>query len=127
MFTEQTSMHSSTMQNHSKQAPHSFQLFKKQRLRFNPTFSQQQLSNKDEVLDDDDASCSAEMGLPTNKNDEFSVNFADTMELPAVASEYSCFMTSQQCVNHLLYLLDEMECPDYGFPLIMEWAHICMV
>jgi hypothetical protein len=40
-----------------------------------------------------------------------------------VETDYSCFTTSQQCVTHLMYLLDEMECPDYAFQSIMEWAH----
>jgi hypothetical protein len=39
-----------------------------------------------------------------------------------VESDYSCFTTSQQCVTHLMFLLDEMECPYYGFQSIMEWA-----
>jgi hypothetical protein len=50
--------------------------------------------------------------------------FADTPEAP-VESDYSCFTTSQQCVTSLMYLLDAMECPDYAFKAIMEWARKC--
>ena len=32
---------------------------------------------------------------------------------------------SKQCVTSLMYLLDEMECPDYGFKVIMDWARTC--
>jgi hypothetical protein len=42
-----------------------------------------------------------------------------------VESDYSCFTTSQQCGTSLMYLLDAMECPDYGFKATMEWAHKC--
>jgi hypothetical protein len=34
-------------------------------------------------------------------------------------------MTSQQCITSLMYLLDSMECPDYAFKSIMEWARKC--
>ena len=33
--------------------------------------------------------------------------------------------TDQKCVTSLMYLLDAMECPDYGFKSIMEWARKC--
>ena len=59
-------------------------------------------------------------------SDEFIDNFADTIESPA-ESEYSSFTISQQCVTSLMYLLDAMECPDYGFQAIMEWACQCFV
>jgi hypothetical protein len=45
----------------------------------------------------------------------------DTTESLA-ESDYSCFTTGQKCVTSLMYLLDAMECPDYGFQTIMEWA-----
>jgi hypothetical protein len=120
---------------------YSSQLFKKQWLRFNSTYSQQQHSSKSETenvhnedLEDDDV-CNAEFGTATNINnfvfpdsfgcDESSGNFVDDItELVPAETDYSCFTTrSQQCVTHLLYLLDEMECPDYAFQSIMEWAH----
>jgi hypothetical protein len=50
--------------------------------------------------------------------------FVDITESP-VESDYSCFTTSQQCVTSLMYLLDAMECPDYGVKAIMEWARKC--
>jgi hypothetical protein len=50
--------------------------------------------------------------------------FADTTET-RVESDYSSFTTSQQCVTSLMYLLDAMECPDYAFKKIMEWARTC--
>jgi hypothetical protein len=50
--------------------------------------------------------------------------FADIGESP-LESDYSCFTTSQKCVTFLMYLLDEMECPDYRFQAIMEWPHQC--
>jgi hypothetical protein len=52
-------------------------------------------------------------------------DFADedaTNESP-VESDNSSFTTSQKCVTSLMYLLDAMECPDYGFQTIMDWAH----
>ena len=45
----------------------------------------------------------------------------DTTESLA-ESDYSCFTTGQKCVTSLMYLLDAMECPDYGFRTIMDWA-----
>ena len=50
--------------------------------------------------------------------------FVDDTE-PPVESDYSGFTTSQKCVTSLMYLLDAMECPDYGFKSIMEWARGC--
>jgi hypothetical protein len=40
--------------------------------------------------------------------------FADSTTESPIESDYSCFTTSQQCVASLMYLLDTMECPDYG-------------
>jgi len=37
----------------------------------------------------------------------------------------TCRGTDQKCVTLLMYLLDAMECPDYGFKSIMEWARKC--
>jgi hypothetical protein len=49
----------------------------------------------------------------------------DTTESPVERSDYSCFTTSQQCITSLMYLLDSMECPDYAFKSILEWARKC--
>ena len=50
---------------------------------------------------------------------------ADTQESP-VESDYSCFTTAQKCVTSLMYLLDDMECPDYAFKAIMDRARKCL-
>ena len=126
-------------------------LFKKQRLRLNPTYTQQQPTNttnthrlEDQLMDDDDVSLSNvnaahQSGSLRDDNsvayeksfgseESFGNNdFADeddTTESP-VESDYSCFTTGQQCVTSLMYLLDAMECPDYGFKVIMDWARTC--
>ncbi|MCK7580954.1 MAG: hypothetical protein MZV65_38640 [Chromatiales bacterium] len=60
-----------------------------------------------------------------HSEESFGDNVApDTTESP-VESDYSCFTTSQQCITSLMYLLDSMECPDYAFKSIMEWARKC--
>jgi len=124
-------------------------LFKKQRLRLNPTFTQQHPTNttntpslEDQLMDDDEASLSHDNVAHQSQSltDDSSVAskeasgldesfdnnvFADTTESPPDESDYSCFTTSQQCVTSLMYLLDAMECPDYGFKAIMEWARQC--
>jgi hypothetical protein len=48
----------------------------------------------------------------------------DTTEAP-VESEFSSFMTREQCITSLMYLLDSIKCSDYAFKSIMEWAHKC--
>jgi hypothetical protein len=123
-------------------------LFKKQRLWLNPTFSTQQqythhpLSHsgtEDEFMDaendnvsltDNNASLSRSITsdnfVATNESfvyEDFVENndFADTNEVP-VESDYACFTINQQCITSLMYLLDSMECPDYAFQEIMEWA-----
>jgi hypothetical protein len=56
--------------------------------------------------------------------DSFSENkFVDTTKAPAGDSDYACFTTSQKCITSLMYLLDDMECPEYAFQFIMDWAH----
>ena len=35
---------------------------------------------------------------------------------------YSSFTTSQRFVTSLIFLLDSMECPDYAFRAILDWA-----
>jgi hypothetical protein len=136
LFVEQTSLNAPSIWNPSQQPSYSSHLFKKQRLRFNPTVCQQQHSNntkrdseEDQSQDDDDV-CFAEFSSPANPTfspldscgrEESSGRLFDHTELPE-ESDYSCFTASQQCVTHLIYLLDEMECPDYGFQAIMEWA-----
>ena len=59
--------------------------------------------------------------------DSFSENkFVDTTKAPADDSDYACFTTSQKCITSLMYdLLDDMECPDYAFQCIMDWARNC--
>ena len=144
----QTAVIAPTMQAPSKRASTktTAQLFKKQHLWLNPTFAQEQPTNNtnthcldDQTMDDDDVS-------PSHDNDDYesgslpddnsnpsedellgseeafgNSGFDDTTESP-VESDYSCFTTSQLCVTSLMYLLDLMECPDYGFKMIMEWA-----
>ena len=81
--------------------------------------------SQNEFLTDDNSVSSQGSAVGATTTDSFSGNvFADSTELP-VASDYSCFTTSQKCVTSLMYLLDEMECPDYGFQSIMEWARKC--
>jgi hypothetical protein len=147
---EQTAISAPPMQAPSKQASinTTTQLFKKQWLWLNPTFTQEQHTNntnthsiEDEAMDDDDVSLSHDNAAhqPGSLTDENSIAseesfgseetfgnnvFADSTE-SLVESDYSCFTTSQQCVTSLMYLLDEMECPDYGFKAIMDWAHKC--
>ena len=124
-------------------------LFKKQRLRLNPMFPPQVATNNtnthhidDGVMpefdssfsddDDTDESVSLENDnfisveeSPNDAQESFGDTFfVDTTESP-VESGYSCFTTSQKCVTSLMYLLDAMECPDYGFKSIMEWARKC--
>jgi hypothetical protein len=123
-------------------------LFKKQRLRLNPTLLEPEVSNiaylhgiKDEpiTVDNDDASNDNlfQMDLQADVNsvasyesvgavDSFSENeFVDTTKAPASNSDYACFTTSQKCITSLMYLIDDMECPDYAFKCIMDWAHNC--
>jgi hypothetical protein len=59
--------------------------------------------------------------------DSFSKNkFVDTTKAPAGNSDYACFTTtSQKCITSLIYLLDDMECPDNAFKCIMDWARNC--
>ena len=70
------------------------------------------------LMDDDSIACEESFG---SKDSVGNYEFADTTESP-VESEYSCFTTSHQCVTLLMYLLDKMECPDYAFKAIMDWA-----
>jgi hypothetical protein len=58
--------------------------------------------------------------------DLFSENeFVDTTKAPAGNSDFACFITSQKCITSLMYLLDDMECPDYAFKCIIDWACKC--
>jgi hypothetical protein len=114
----------------------------------NPTFLELEFSNiaylhgiKDEpiTVDNDDALDDDlfQIDLQADVNsvasyesvgvvDSFSENkFVDTTEAPAGDSDYACFTTSQKCITSSMYLLDEMECPDYAFKCIMDWAHNC--
>jgi hypothetical protein len=124
LFVEQTSLNAPSIWNPSQQPSYSSHLFKKQWLCFNPTVCQQQHSNntkrdieEDQSQDDDDV-CFAEFCSPANPtfspldscgHEESSGRLFDHTEL-SEESDYSCFTTSQQCVTHLIYLLDEMEC-----------------
>jgi len=130
------------------------QLFKKQRLRLNPSFTEQQhainvmnthivkddasmndddisLSDHDsahqsELLTEDIASVASEKSF--DSEDTYGGNnvLAEDITESPVESDYSCFTTkNQKCVTSLMYLLDAMGCPDYGFKEIMEWARKC--
>ena len=127
-------------------------LFKKQRLRLNPVFPPQVPANNnttsnhrtynDGVMPEFDSSFSdddnADQSVSLENDDYITSNesqndapeslgdtfFVDDTE-PPVESGYSCFTTSQKCVTSLMYLLDAMECPDYGFKSILEWARGC--
>jgi hypothetical protein len=108
LFVQQTSMSVPTtiLSNPSKQGSHSSQLFKKQWLCFNSTFSQQQHSSKSETENVHNEALDAEFGTDTNISNfvfpdsfgynESSGNFVDDSipELP-VETDYSCFTTSQ--------------------------------
>jgi hypothetical protein len=55
--------------------------------------------------------------------DSFSENkFVNTTKAPAGDSDYACFTISKKCITSLMYLLDDIECPDYAFQCIMDWA-----
>jgi hypothetical protein len=57
--------------------------------------------------------------------DSFSKNkFVDTTKAPLGNSDFACSTTSQKCMTSLMYLLD-MECLDYAFKCIMNWARNC--
>ena len=148
---DQTAVSAFTMQAPSKSASThtTAHLFKKQRLRLNPTYAQQQPTNttnthrlEDQLMDDDDdvslsndnaahqsGSLRDDNSVASEESSESEESYGnnvfadedDTIESPA-ESDYSCFTTGQKCVTSLMYLLDAMECPDYGFQTIMEWA-----
>ena len=120
-------------------------LFKKQRLRLNPTFPEgEALTNVYSHSNPDEATLDAENAWLLDDN-SFPMDFQDdnnsvsshesigvnsflgtkvdgTSKLPPVQRDYACFTISQKCVTSLMYLLDDMECPDYAFQSIMEWA-----
>jgi hypothetical protein len=52
-------------------------------------------------------------------------NFVDTTKALTGNNDYACFTTSQKCITSLMYLLDDMECPDYAIKCIMDWAGSC--
>jgi hypothetical protein len=58
----------------------------------------------------------------TNTTGVSGIVFDDTTKKTG-ESCYSSFNTSQKCVTSLIFLLDSMECPDYAFRAIMDWAH----
>ena len=45
------------------------------------------------------------------------------MPLLQCPSDYASFTMSQKAVASLMLLLDSMQCPDYAFEKIMDWAH----
>ena len=123
-------------------------LFKKQRLRCNPTFTEPKVFNnvlpddlQEEAIIYDDNNASLCDSNPFLMEFQADANFASlhrsvgtvnsssekvfdgTMKPPPVENDYACFTTSQKCITSLMYLLDEMECPDYAFQWILDWAH----
>ena len=125
------------------------QLFKKQRLRLNPSFTEQQhtinvmnthIIKDDASMNDDDicwsdhdsahhsellmediASVSSEESFDSESLFGGNNVFAEDITESPVESDYSCFTTNQKCVTSLMYLLDAMGCPDYGIKEIIEW------
>jgi hypothetical protein len=117
-------------------------IFMKQRLRFNPACSQDpNLVNFDSFLvseealndeyvslppDDDSLLCDKEPLVDDNVAYNVFEQFHEaealfTNEAPC-ASGYTSFTTSQKCVISLMLLLDSLECPDYAFEEILNWA-----
>ena len=146
VFVFDQSTTSATEQRHVQATPRSSinstsQLFKKQRLRLNPTSMDcnvftnvKSLGNHDQALPDaddnssflfdkDDQSISSHGSVVVNSCCDTS--FDGTTKIPTDENDYACFTTSQKCVTSLMYLLDDMECPDYAFQSIMEWARNC--
>ena len=135
-------------------------VFKKQRLRFNPSVVQCELSftaetngpiqientnnahtphknddpslqfddvfissNNDDVSFSDDNSISS-LEAP-NGNEDIILNhdaIISSIALNDGPSDYASFTPSQKAVTSLMLLLDSMQCPDYAFEKIMEWA-----
>jgi hypothetical protein len=130
------------------------QLFKKQRVCFNPSYPPQEVSNNvasaftqneavnddndNAFLNDDNFIC-MDLSADNNFVDDFVSTHGSigavgshpvhvyncTPQLPPGECHYTSFTTTQKCVTSLMYLLDEMECPDYAFQHIMEWARKC--
>ena len=75
------------------------------------------------VFEEDDQSISSHGSVVVNSCHDTS--FDGMTKIPTVENDYACFTTSQKCVTSLMYLLDAMECPNYGFKAIMEWACKC--
>jgi hypothetical protein len=116
-------------------------LFSKQCLHLNPNFPHL-LS-----LNDDDRSCSTDEESIGSMNDDESMlmyddNSAVTEGSPVPGdnfdvtrfiatnlnkskgiSKYPSFTSSQKYITSLIHILDEMECPDYAFQHVMDWAH----
>jgi len=119
-------------------------IFKKQRLRFNPPRSQvpnfenfdsvpvieEAMNDDNDYLSspsDDDSLLSDEEPLvddnvSSNVFEQFHVAEASFTNDAPCASGYSSFTTSQKCVTSLILLLDSLECPDYAFEEILNWA-----
>jgi hypothetical protein len=100
-------------------------LFKKQRLRLNPTFAEayvsknallQGIEGKPTMAANDDYSFLNDNSFQQEiEFDNNSFSSADQYSGAAEESDYACFTTSQKCITALMYLLDNMECPDYAF------------
>ena len=121
-------------------------IFKKQRFKFNPVSSQypklasnsgfpcEEVMNDDSVSlsPDDDSILSADESV-VDDNAAYNVfdNFHEedsffTTECPPT-SGYTSYTTSQKCVTSLMLLLDSLECPDYAFEEILNWARTSYV
>jgi hypothetical protein len=129
------------------------QLFQKKRLCLNPHIAdiekkhqqqqhRQQLKQEEEVLmehdeEDENQHSDSEFGLHHDDNSiqlNESLDDGSNMSTDAANPELYCsneeddydtFNVSQKSVVKLLYLLDQMEAPDYAFQSIMKWASEC--
>ena len=48
-------------------------------------------------------------------------------EAPRTETHFTSFTTSQKCVTSLMILLDSLNCPDYAFEKILNWARTSFV
>ncbi|MCK7498640.1 MAG: hypothetical protein MZW92_54480 [Comamonadaceae bacterium] len=128
------------------------QLFQKKRLCLNPHIAdiekkhqqqhwQQQKQEEDMLKEHDEEDESqhsdSEFGLQHDDNSivlNESLDDGSNMSTDAANPELYCsneeedydtFTVSQKSVVKLLYLLDQMEAPDYAFQSIMKWASEC--
>ena len=152
MFNPGVASNVSNGPSEKKRAVSISQLFQKKRLRLNPHIAdiekkhqqqhRQQQKQKEEVLkehaeEDESQHSDSEFGLQHNDNSivlNESLDDGANMSTDAANPELYCsneeedydtFTVSQKSVVKLLYLLDQMEAPDYGFQSIMKWASEC--